>query len=75
MAIIFGILGAVYSFFGIFTWLNTAVEMLGDTSQNSYLKSLREFSKKNTVGEVVAFSYLVLLWPIHWLLRLLYRTS
>jgi hypothetical protein len=75
MSIIFGILGAIYGFFGIFTWLNTALEMMGDTSQNSYLKTLREFSRKNTAGEVVSFSYLVLFWPIHWLLRLFYRTA
>jgi len=60
---------AAYLGGGFLTWLISAVEMLGDTSNNSYLDSLRNFSKRNVTSEVLTFVYLILAWPLHQALK------
>lgn len=64
---------AVYLAAGFFNWLITAVEMLGDTSGNSYLRRLNTFSKLNVVAEVATFAYLTIGWPLHQLLKAMFK--
>lgn len=63
---------AAYLAAGFFNWLITAVEMLG-ASDNPYLRRLNEFSKSNVVAEIVTFAYLTLGWPLHQLLRTIFK--
>lgn len=64
MTLVTSILGSLYLFFGFFSWLTTAVELMGETD-NRYLRVLKEYSKKNVAMEVVSVIYLGLLWPLH----------
>lgn len=64
---------SAYLIAGLLNWLISAVEMLGDTSNNSYLDSLNRFSKKHVVAEVLTFLYLLTGWPLHLLLKSLFK--
>lgn len=64
-----GAAGALYMFAGFATWLNTAVAMIGDLSDDPYVSWLKEQSRKNAVLEVLVLSYLLLLWPVHFAIK------
>lgn len=67
--VLFSLLGAAYLFGGVVNWLVSVLEMMGDTSRNSYLASINSFSKRNTFNEVAVVAYLVLCWPLHLALK------
>ena len=69
LTLFLGGIGAIYAFFGIVTWLNTALAMIGDLSNDPYVSTLRDVSRRNFVLEAAVFCYLFLLWPVHWLVR------
>jgi len=69
MTLFFGGMGAIYAFFGLATWLNTAVAMIGDLSNDPYVNALKNVSRRNWFLEGVVLVYLFLLWPIHWLIK------
>lgn len=73
LTLLIGTVSAFYLGGGFLTWLITAVEMLGDVSGNSYLASLNDFSKRSTVTEVLTFIYLILGWPVHQVLKVVYK--
>lgn len=64
---------AVYLFAGFFNWLIAAVEMMGDTSNNSYLLRLNSFSKLGVLAEVTSVAYLIIGWPLHQLLKAIFK--
>lgn len=64
---------AVYMVGGLLSWLISAVEMLGDTSDNLYLDRLSKFSRLNVATEVLTFLYLVLGWPVHQALKAAFK--
>ena len=64
-----GALGALYIFAGFATWLNTAVAMIGDLSNDPYGSWLKEQSRKNVVLEGLVLCYLMLLWPVHFAIK------
>jgi hypothetical protein len=67
------VLSAGYLFAGFVTWLKTAVEMLGNPTDNPYLIAVNSFSKTSTVAEVLTFLYLTLGWPVHHVINYFYN--
>jgi len=75
LTLILGAVGALYTFAGFATWLNTAVAMIGDLSNDPYGSWLKEQSRKNVVMEGLVLSYLLLLWPVHFAIKAALKLS
>ena len=67
-----GAAAAVYLAIGFFSWIITAIEMMGHT-ESPYMKWLFETSKKNLFFEGLSVAYLSLLWPVHLTLKTLLK--
>lgn len=72
--LIISVVSAVYLSAGFLSWLISAVEMLGDTSNNLYLDRLSKFSRLNVATEVLTFLYLTLGWPVHQALKAAFKS-
>lgn len=70
--IVIGAAAAVYLVIGFFSWIITAVELMGH-NESPYMKWLFETSKKNVFLECLSVAYLTLLWPVHLSLKTLWK--
>lgn len=70
--IVIGAAVAVYLVIGFFSWIITAVELMGHT-ESPYMRWLFDTSKKNVVLEGLSVAYLTLLWPVHLALKTLWK--
>ena len=70
--IVIGAAVAVYLAIGFFSWIITAIELMGH-NESSYMKWLFETSKKNVFFEGLSVAYLALLWPVHLVLKSLLK--